>query len=178
MGLVVALRFLSWGGGVAALCGILLVESTRHPNLLGFLTLPCLLAFYLMASGQVLLLLRLSDWPARAMAMGPLLSLILLGLPAARVSSVMVCLALGLGLWLYLGAFCRQAANLGHPRAKAWFQRLRVGLVPVLVLAVAIPGAAGPATVIGSMVAFGALLVGWRIWLAELRQSIVEREDV
>jgi hypothetical protein len=178
MGLVLALRFLSWGGALAGACAVLLVESLRHPGLLSYLTLPVLLAFYLLSSGQVLLLVRLAGWPTKALALGPLVSLALICLPAARSSPKWVGLALALGLWLYLGGFVRQAQALNHPRAAAWFGRWRLAILPSVALAVAVPGAAAPAGLFGGMLALGALLAGWRIWLAELRQSIAERENV
>jgi hypothetical protein len=175
MGLVVALRFLSWGGAVSALCAALLLESGRFPGLQKVLSLPVLLALYLLTSGHVLLMLRLNDWTTRALAMGPLLTLGLLALPAARSSVLLVGLALGCGLWLYLGALLRQAHGLGHARGAAWFLRTRQAVV-VTTLACLVPAFALPAIVFGGMGLLGATMAGWRVWLRELRVGIAEQE--
>lgn len=178
MGLVVALRFKSGAGFLFALCALVMVEATRHPGLLKLLTIPCLFAFYLATTGSVLLIARLSTWPLRLMALGPVGALLALAIPAVRHSPQAIAMSLGIGLWLYLGALVRQTHELGHLRACQWFRRWRL-VLPVLLLPTAtVKGMAAPLTLIGGMLFLGATLAGWRIWLAELRQSIAEREAV
>lgn len=178
MGLVVALRFKSGAGFLFAICAMMMIEATRYPGLLKLLTLPCLFAFYLATTGQLLLLGRLAGWPRRLQALGPVLSLLLLAVPAVRQSPSGVAMSLGFGLWLYLGALIEQARELHHPRAQRWFRRWRLVLPVLLLPTVLVPGLAAPLTLIGGMLFLGATLAGWRIWLAELRQSIAEREAV
>ena len=178
MGLVVALRFKSGAGFLLALCALVMVEATRHPGLLKLITIPCLFAFYLATTGSVLLITRLSTWSLRLMALGPVGSLLALAIPAARQSPQAIAMSLGIGLWLYLGAMVGQTRELGHPRAYRWFRRWRL-VLPILLLPTAtVKSLAVPLTLIGGMLFLGATLAGWRIWLAELRQSIAEREAV
>lgn len=175
MGLVVALRFLNWGGMVAVLCALLLVESTRYPGLLGWLTLPTLLSFYLLATGQVLLMVRLVDWPTRVFALGPLFGCALLAIPVVRSTPVYVALCLGVGLWLYLRAFSRQAQRLEQGRTQRWFERLAWAVVGLTVLAL-VSGKAAELSLFGGMFSLAGMLAGWRIWLLELRLAIADQE--
>lgn len=175
MGLVVALRFLNWGGITSVICALLLLESSRYPQLLSWLTIPVLFAFYLLASGQVLLMIRLADWPTRLLALGPCLSLVLLMIPAVRSSASFVALALGVGLWLYLRALLQQTQKLDHRRAHNWFARLAWAVVVTVLLAFVTQQAAA-ITLFAGMFLLGALLAGWRIWLLELRLAIAAEE--
>jgi hypothetical protein len=177
MGLVLALRFLCWGALAGAVSSLLFFEAVRQPSLLRLVALPTLFAFYLLACGQILLLIRLQDAAGRLLALGPLLSLGLLALPGVRQSPALICVSLILGLELYLSALARQAGQLEHGRAVSWFGRLRL-LAGALALPALIPGVAAPLTLVAGPIVLGALLVGWRVWLMELRQGIAEREEV
>ena len=179
MGLVLALRFCCWGAGVGAVAIFLFVESTRYRGLLEYVTIPALLALYLLGTGNVLLLLRLQSPLMKGMALGgPLLTIGLLAWPGVASSAVLVSLSLGLGLWLYLGAFTAQAHALGHPRTWRWTRRLRWAVLLLLVGSAMLPHLAAPLMSVGGLVLLGATVAGWRIWLAELRLSIAAREEV
>jgi hypothetical protein len=178
MGLVLALRMLTWGALVGLAALTLFVEATRQPALLKYVTLPTLLAAYLAGTGQVLMLIRLSSWATRLMVFGPVLTLGLLFVPGLRSSAVLVCLAMGLGLWIYLGAFVRQAHALGHARSFDWFVRSRLALLALMALMAVLPNVAAQLTLFGGLIFVGATLAGWRLWLSELRLTIAEREQL
>lgn len=178
MGLVVALRFKSGSGLIFAICSVMLIEASRYPGLLKLATLPCLFAFYLGTTGHVLLLVRLSTWGRRLMALGPVFSLLFLALPAVRQNPAYIALSLGVGMWLYLGALVQQCQELHHSRAYHWFRRWRLALPVLLLPTTTIAGLAAPLTALGGMLFLGATLAGWRLWLTELRRSIAEREAV
>lgn len=176
MGLVLALRFFSWGGGAALLCGLLFLEAARFPAVLGWLALPSMLAVYLAGTGQVLFLIRAVDGLTRVYALGPVVSFALLAIPQVRSEPLPIALALALGLWLYLAGFARQALKLGHPRAFRWFSRWHTAVLVGAALCL-VPGWAAPLATVGGTLALCALMAGWRIWIQELRLSIVEREE-
>ncbi len=175
MGMVLSLRFFSWGGVTALLCGVLFLEANRYPAILGWLGLPALLAVYLAGTGQVLFLIRSVDGLTRAFSLGPLLTVALLSVAPLRTSPTVVALLLALGLWLYLAGFARQAMRLGHARAFRWFSRWHTAVLVGAVLCL-VPGWAAPLATVGGVLTLCALLAGWRIWLQELRLSIEERE--
>lgn len=172
MGLVVALRFLLWGSSVAALTGFALLQAGRFPELLKMLALPMLLAIYLLGTGQVLLMLRMSDWGSRLLALAPLAVISVMLLPSVLASPPAVALVLGVGLILYLGAFVRQVRQMNHLRAGRWFSLTRKGALGLTLAAVVVPNAASLLTVVGGMVLALATVLGWQIWLAELRDSL------
>lgn len=177
MGLVLALRMLTWGALVGFLALTLFVESMRNPNLLGYVALPSMLALYLLGSGQVLLMIRLSTWQARASSLGPVVTVLLLLIPGLRMSPVLISLAMGLGLWFYLGAYVRQTHEMLHPRAWHWFGRTRLALLALMALVALLPNVASRLTTFCGLLFLGATVAGWRLWLGELRRSISEREE-
>lgn len=176
MGLVVALRFFLWGSAVGAIALVLFIESFRSQALLNSVTIPALLALYLLGTGQVLFLIRLATWSSRCLALGPVISVALLAIPGLAASATLVSMALGLGLWIYLGAFVRQASALGHGRAWSWYVRLRLFLLVILAFTGLMPTVAAPLFSLSGIVFVGATVAGWRIWLNELRVSIFELE--
>jgi hypothetical protein len=179
MGLVLALRFCCWGAAVGTVALFLFLESARYRGLLQWVTVPALLALYLLGTGQFLLLLRWQSWGIRTMAVGgPLLTLGLVSRPGIASSVSLVGLALVLGLWLHLGAFSAQAHALGHGRSWRWYSRLRLALLLLAALLGLLPGQAAQLISLAGLLLLGAVVAGWRLWLGELRLSIAARENV
>jgi hypothetical protein len=65
---------------------------------------------------------------------------------------------------------------MGQSRAWDWFGRTRLALLALMALMAILPNVAAQMAVVGGLVFVGATLVGWRVWLAELRDAIAERE--
>lgn len=172
MGLVVALRFLLWGAALFALTGFALLQAGRFPQLLKFLSLPLLFAIYLLGTGHVLLLLRFSNRIARLLLLAPTLGLMVLTVTSALTSLPLIAGVSGLSLFSYLTGFSRQTGELAHPRAASWFRWSAKGAVGLSLIAVLVPGATALVCFAGGMVLALATTVGWRIWLAELRDSL------
>lgn len=172
MGLVVCLRFLLWGAAVGALTGFGLIQAGRFPALLSYLAFPMMLAIYLAGTGQVLLLLRLEGHVSRALALAPVLAVGLLCAPAVLKSPSAVAAVLGVALAIYLQAFLRQARSYRHTRAVRWFALTARASLVFTLLSLLVPRLAGTVTVVGGLILALALVVGWQIWLAELRDSL------
>lgn len=178
MGFVVALRFLIWGGAFAGVAAALFIEALRYPNLLRLASIPLLLAIYLAGTGQVLLLIRLNSLRLKLLALGPLLSLLLFVIPAIRESTRLAALALAAGFWLFLVALAEQTIDLEHDRAAKVFRRLYQFLAPLTAVIAILPGAASPIVLFLGPILLGAMLIGWRIWLTDLRITIEERKNL
>lgn len=174
MGLVVALRFLLWGGAVSAVTGFALLQAGRFPQLLKLLSLPMLFAIYLLGTGHVLLLLRFSSRTARLLLLTPALGLIALALSSVLTSPPLIAAILGLSLLCYLAGFSRQVRDLSYLRAASWFRLSSKVAVGLTLIAILVPGAAALVSVVGGMVMALATAMGWRIWLAELRDRLAE----
>lgn len=178
MGLVVAHRFLLWGSAVGALTGFFLIQGAHFPQLLRHLSFPMILAIYLLGTGYFLYILRLSDWTGRLLAVIPAGSVVLLGVPAVASRAQAVAMVLGGSLILYLWSVIRQARALGHIRTVGWLSRTGKAATAACVLALVTPGLASQIVVFCGLALALATTLGWQVWLAELRQSIAEREAV
>lgn len=176
MGWVVALRLLSWAAGLSVLCGLALVEAGRRPEWLKALSLPFMFVLYLGSTGYLLLLYRLQTWAERGLACLPWLALGAVFFPQVSASPPATLGCLFLGMAGLAEALARQARRFQHARSQAWFERLARRTLPVLVGVVWLPGASAPVAAIGGTLILGSLVVGWRLWLLELRHSIAQQE--
>ena len=178
MGLVVALRFLLWGASIGALTGFFLMQGAHFPHLLRYLSLPMILSFYLLGTGHFLFILRLSDWRGRLLALVPAVGIFALTVPVIATSPRAITLSLGASLAFYLWAAIRQAGTLSHLRTVSWIGLTAKATLFVGLLALLLPSLAAQLAVFGGLALLLATTIGWQIWLAELRQSIAEREAI
>ncbi len=177
MGLVVALRFLSWGVGCLSLSGMVgLWSSHIGYSMISPLALAVLFGVYLILTGSFLMVWRLQGWVRKLLACSPILAILLASLSESGGTLVPLTWILSIGLALSWSALRSQASVLGHSKTTVLGTWGLGTLFTALVVFTFWPEPFFVFVAAGVMVVANWLF--WQVWLRELRHSILTYEDL
>lgn len=178
MGLVVALRFYSWGVGCLALTAFLGSVGANYVGraAVSGLAVGVLFGVYLFLTGFVLTAWRLEGWARKAASLSPVLAVVVSVTPAARESLLALAWIWCVPVVLTWGAYRSQAAVFSQSKSVA-FGKVAQGLLASGLLAFSIAPHPAFALGLGSLLAV-LLWTYWQVWLKELRHTILTYETL